>query len=139
GVRCAHRRGFWGKKSKKTRQFGEAIATPAPGAMRNRIIPRSLTRRCVLVTALGGVGSLAAPHIMRIAAAQNWRGGNPFSLGVASGAPRPDGFVLWTRLAPEPLSSNPETPGGMSGGDVTLRYEIATDPGMNKIVRHGSA
>ena len=24
----------------------------------------------------------------------------------------PDGFVLWTRLAPEPLSSNPATPGG---------------------------
>jgi len=63
----------------------------------------------------------------------------PFSLGVASGAPRADGFVLWTRLAPEPLSSNPETPGGMSGADVTLRYEIATDPGMVKVVRRGSA
>ena len=29
--------------------------------------------------------------------------GFPFSLGVASGAPLPDGVVLWTRLAPEPL------------------------------------
>ena len=47
--------------------------------------------------------------------------------------------MLWTRLAPEPLSTNPETPGGMSGADVTLRYEIATDPGMAKIVRRGSA
>jgi alkaline phosphatase D len=82
---------------------------------------------------------LAAPGLMRIAAAQSWRAGNPFSLGVASGAPRPDGFVLWTRLAPEPLSTNPETPGGMSGADVTLRYEIATDPAMAKIVRRGSA
>ena len=27
----------------------------------------------------------------------------------------------------------------MSGADVTLRYEIATDPGMAKIVRRGSA
>ena len=27
----------------------------------------------------------------------------PFTLGVASGAPRADGFVLWTRLAPQPL------------------------------------
>src|SRR5580693_5576104 len=53
-----------------------------------------------------------------------------FSLGVASGAPRPDGFVLWTRLAPEPLSPNPQTPGGMRGGDVTLGYEIATDPAL---------
>jgi alkaline phosphatase D len=83
--------------------------------------------------------TLAAPGLMRLAAAQSWRSGNPFSLGVASGAPRSDGFVLWTRLAPEPLSSNPETPGGMSGPDVTLRYEIATDPGMTKIVRRGAA
>ena len=82
---------------------------------------------------------IAAPGLIRIAAAQSWRAGNPFSLGVASGAPRPDGFVLWTRLAPEPLSTNPETPGGMTGADVTLRYEIATDPGMTKIVRRGAA
>jgi alkaline phosphatase D len=81
---------------------------------------------------------IAAPSLIRIATAQSWRAGNPFGLGVASGAPRADGFVLWTRLAPEPLSSNPETPGGMSGADVTL-YEIATDPGMAKIVRRGAA
>ena len=30
-------------------------------------------------------------------------GGYPFSLGVASGDPSPDGFVLWTKLAPKPL------------------------------------
>ena len=47
--------------------------------------------------------------------------------------------MLWTRLAPEPLSSNPETPGGMSGGDVTVAYEIATDPAMRDIVRRGEA
>jgi alkaline phosphatase D len=28
----------------------------------------------------------------------------PFSLGVASGEPAADGFVIWTRLAPEPLA-----------------------------------
>ena len=82
---------------------------------------------------------IAAPGLIRIAVAQSCRAGSPFSLGVASGAPRPDGFVLWTRLAPEPLSTNPETPGGMTGADVTLRYEIATDPGMTKIVRRGAA
>src|SRR5688572_2458418 len=27
----------------------------------------------------------------------------PFQLGVASGDPASDGFVLWTRLAPKPL------------------------------------
>jgi alkaline phosphatase D len=77
--------------------------------------------------------------LLRHAAARSWRAGDPFSLGVASGAPRPDGFVLWTRLAPAPLSSNPETPGGMSGGDVTLGYEIATDAAMREIVQHGVA
>jgi alkaline phosphatase D len=75
--------------------------------------------------------------LLRHAAAQAWRAGDPFSLGVASGAPRPDGFVLWTRLAPEPLSVNPETPGGMIGGDVTVGYEIADDSAMREIVRRG--
>ena len=28
---------------------------------------------------------------------------HPFQLGVASGDPSPDGFVIWTRLAPKPL------------------------------------
>ena len=31
---------------------------------------------------------------------------NPFSLGVASGDPLPDGVVLWTRLAPQPLAED---------------------------------
>jgi alkaline phosphatase D len=104
------------------------------------------TRRSLFTGAAGaGVIVFAAPAMLRRAAAQSWRagggggGGDPFSLGVASGAPRPDGFVLWTRLAPEPLSSNPETPGGMSGGDVTVAYEIATDPAMRDVVRRGEA
>ncbi|MDP2763234.1 MAG: PhoD-like phosphatase N-terminal domain-containing protein, partial [Brevundimonas sp.] len=27
----------------------------------------------------------------------------PFQLGIAAGDPTPDGFVIWTRLAPRPL------------------------------------
>jgi len=107
--------------------------------MRGRVVSGHFSRRRFVRGAGAAVTAIAAPSLIRIAAAQNWRGGNPFSLGVASGTPRADGFVLWTRLAPEPLSSNPETPGGMSGADVTLRYEIATDPGMGKIVRRGAA
>src|SRR6202041_4191121 len=61
----------------------------------------------------------------------------PFSLGVAAAAPGPNGFVLWTRFAPEPLSSNPEIPGGMYGGDVPVDYEIAADPSMRDVVRRG--
>src|SRR5690349_17931110 len=106
------------------------------GGMQARFTVRPLSRRGLIA---GGGAAVATIGAMRLAMAQSWRGGNPFSLGVASGAPRPDGFVLWTRLAPEPLSTNPETPGGMSGPDVTLRYEIATDPAMTKIVRRGPA
>ena len=64
---------------------------------------------------------------------------DPFPLGVASGDPLPDGFVLWTRLAPEPLSRDPQAPGGLSGGDVLLNFEIAEDPLMQRIVRRGLA
>src|SRR5262252_3591409 len=95
---------------------------------------------------VGGIGAsclglVAGPAVIGRAAAQTrrWPNGDPFSLGVASGAPRPDGFVLWTRLAPDPLSPNPATPGGMSGGDVPVAYEIAGDEAMRNIVRRGVA
>ena len=45
---------------------------------------------------------------------------DPFTLGVASGDPLPDGVVLWTRLAPEPLEG-----GGMPNADVPVIWEIA--------------
>ena len=47
--------------------------------------------------------------------------------------------MLWTRLAPDPLSPDPATPGGMTGGDVPVTYEIAGDPAMRDIVRRGTA
>jgi len=106
--------------------------------MANRILAKKTTRRRLLRGGAGaGLALLSAPALLRYAAAQSWRRGDPFSLGVASGAPRPDGFVLWTRLAPEPLSSDPEMPGGMSGDDVTVAYEIAIDPAMREVVRRG--
>ena len=37
------------------------------------------------------------------AASQVRFGSPPFQLGVASGDPSADGFVIWTRLAPEPF------------------------------------
>lgn len=59
---------------------------------------------------------------------------NPFTLGVASGDPVHDGVVLWTRLAPEPLSG-----GGMPDESVDVRWEIATDDAMRNVVRRGTA
>lgn len=58
---------------------------------------------------------------------------NPFALGVASGYPTPDGVVLWTRLAPSP----PEPLGGMSPEPVMVRWEIATDERMRRVVASG--
>ena len=98
------------------------------------------TRRRVLRGLAGtALAAAALPLVLRGAAAQTWSKGDPFSLGVAAGVPRADGFVLWTRLAPEPLSSDPRTPGGMSGGDVTVGYEIAADSAMCDVVRRGEA
>lgn len=57
---------------------------------------------------------------------------DPFTLGVASGDPWPDGFVLWTRLAPDPSSG---TVVGQSNASV--RWEIATDEGMRQVVKRG--
>ncbi len=96
-------------------------------------------RQLLKGTVSAGTALIAAPCLSRYAAAQAWRPGDPFSLGVAAGAPRADGFVLWTRLAPEPLSADPATPGGMHGGDVTIGYEIATDCNLRNIVRRGEA
>jgi alkaline phosphatase D len=103
------------------------------------ILNRTTRRRLLQAAAGTGLGLVVAPLVVRSAGAQSWAAGDPFSLGVASGAPRPDGFVVWTRLAPEPLSPNPQTPGGMRGGDVTVGYEIATDPALHDIVRRGEA
>jgi alkaline phosphatase D len=101
---------------------------------------RNLTRRSFLRAAGGAAGLIAAPALVGCVAGggTSWRNGDPFSLGVASGEPVPDGFVLWTRLAPEPLAADPATPGGMSGGSVELTYEIATDPQLRDIVRRGT-
>jgi alkaline phosphatase D len=63
---------------------------------------------------------------------------DPFALGVASGCPQPDGAVLWTRLAPEPLSPDPRRPGGMLPDSVPVAWQVAADPDMRRIVRQGA-
>jgi alkaline phosphatase D len=57
----------------------------------------------------------------------------PFQLGVASGDPAADGFVLWTRLAPQPLSG-----GGMPDQAVRVHWRVAEDEAMTRIVASGS-
>ncbi|GAA1863034.1 alkaline phosphatase D family protein [Asanoa iriomotensis] len=60
---------------------------------------------------------------------------DPFSLGVASGDPLPDGVVLWTRLAPDPLA--PDGLGGMPPTPVRVRWQVATDERFRHVVRYG--
>jgi alkaline phosphatase D len=63
-------------------------------------------------------------------------GAMPFTLGVASGDPLPDGVVLWTRLAPDPLVGH----GGMEGrGPLEVGWEVAADDGFGEIVQRGVA
>ncbi|WP_040795901.1 alkaline phosphatase D family protein [Nocardia higoensis] len=62
---------------------------------------------------------------------------HPFTLGVASGDPTPDGFVLWTRLAPDPLA--PDGHGGMGPQPVTVEFEVAEDAAFTRVVRRGEA
>jgi alkaline phosphatase D len=57
-----------------------------------------------------------------------------FTLGVASGDPAPDGFVLWTRLAPAPLEG-----GGMPPEPVPVQWQIATDERMTNVIRQGES
>jgi alkaline phosphatase D len=94
-----------------------------------------ITRRTLLKTG----GSFAAS--LTVAGALGTRAfaappfdGDPFSLGVASGDPTPDGVVLWTRLAPEPLLPG----GGLPSEVFGVRYEVAEDEGFSDIIRRGA-
>ena len=90
-------------------------------------------RRAFLRRAL----ALAAAQFLspRIARAQprSRFGAYPFSLGVASGSPTASGFVLWTRIAPEPLAG-----GGLGPEAVELRWEIAHDDKFARIAKRGT-
>ncbi|MEY4763924.1 MAG: hypothetical protein RI907_597 [Pseudomonadota bacterium] len=72
----------------------------------------------------------------RPTAAERWQAPQEtFSLGVASGEPRPDSVVLWTRLAPQPLQPD----GGMPKFRVSVRWWVAADPACQQVVQQGVA
>jgi alkaline phosphatase D len=76
---------------------------------------------------------LAAASLASAAWAQDAALAFPFTLGVASGDPAPDGFALWTRLAPKPL----EPKGGMSSKRYDVAWEVASDEAFKTIVGKG--
>jgi len=80
-------------------------------------------------------GLAAAPFILPSALrGQVGYADYPFTLGVASGDALPDGFVIWTRLAPRPL----EPQGGMPLDPVPVDWEVAEDENFRTIVAKGT-
>jgi alkaline phosphatase D len=58
---------------------------------------------------------------------------DPFQLGVASGDPVPDGFVIWTRLAPDPYDRN-----ALPNEAITVAWEVAEDDKFRKVLQRGN-
>jgi alkaline phosphatase D len=92
-----------------------------------------MTTRRDFLGALGALG--AASALSRPLQAQPRFARDPFSLGVASGYPSPNGFVLWTRLAPEPGRAD----GGLDRVALLLRWEVFADEALRERVAHGEA
>jgi alkaline phosphatase D len=93
-----------------------------------------LSRRLMLAY---GASLASLPFLGRSASAQEKPkfSSNPFTLGVASGDPDPRSVVIWTRLAPEPTVPY----GGMPPVAVQVKWQIAEDQAMSKIVSSGVA
>ncbi|WP_322457776.1 alkaline phosphatase D family protein [Nocardioides bizhenqiangii] len=80
-------------------------------------------------------GPIGLPDTRATAAASPLRR-DPFTLGVASGDPLPDGFVIWTRLAPSPLDA--DGLGGMPARNFSVLWQVASDERFADVVRSGS-
>ncbi|MBW4614709.1 MAG: alkaline phosphatase [Desmonostoc vinosum HA7617-LM4] len=94
-----------------------------------------LSNRCKRRNFLLGAGfftGLAVTSQWHPVSAKSRFSNYPFSLGVASGDPLPDGVVLWTRLAPDPLYG-----GGMPLRNFVVQWRVAVDEKMKKVVRRG--
>ncbi|CAN5629821.1 alkaline phosphatase D family protein [soil metagenome] len=82
-------------------------------------------------TKADGTTTSAAPEAVNVPTLA----GDPFTLGVASGDPRTDAVVLWTRLAPDPVADDGS--GGMPDADADVIWELATDPAFTHLVGTG--
>lgn len=101
------------------RNWGQLLSTP-------------LKRRSLWVGTVALVGWAIASQLSNPVSAKTRFPNFLFTLGVASGDPRPNSVVLWTRLAPDPLNG-----GGMPPQMVPVQWQIATDETMRRIVRAG--
>jgi alkaline phosphatase D len=92
----------------------------------------TVSRRAFLARSLAASAMAFAP-LERLAAEARFRS-YPFQLGVASGEPSADGFVLWTRLAPEPFQ-----PEALGTTVFELAWEVATDRAFTRLAASGTA
>ncbi|MGV0027835.1 alkaline phosphatase D family protein [Phormidesmis priestleyi] len=99
----------------------------------SRLLSTRFKRRDLLRGAGVLTGVAIASQFSARVMAQPRFSGYPFTLGVASGDPLPDGVLLWTRLAPDPLNG-----GGMSENAVSVRWQLALDEGMRQVVKSGT-
>jgi alkaline phosphatase D len=98
----------------------------------SRLLLTKFNRRRLMLGAGALTGFAVASQLHKVIA-QPRLSDYPFSLGVASGDPLPDSVVLWTRLAPDPLNG-----GGMPTVNVPVKWEIADDENMRRIIRSGT-
>ena len=88
----------------------------------DRTIAGFSRRELMKIAWMLGAAAVAPPLLTRRLLATPFFDSYPFTLGVASGDPLPDGVVLWTRLAPRPLAG-----GGMPPAPVEVGWEVARD------------
>lgn len=103
-----------------------------PGLTRRQVLLRGggVTVGAVAASTFGGAWAwAAAPAVARTVR-------EPFTLGVASGEPAPDGVVLWTRLAPNPAAEDGR--GGMPDRPVAVQWQVAEDEGFARLVAEGT-
>ncbi len=92
-----------------------------------------LDRRAFLLSGLALYAGSARELLASRPALQNPKlQTSPFTLGVTSGDPSPDGIVLWTRLAIDPLNG-----GGMPRQPIEVHWQIAADDRLTRIVKAG--
>ncbi|RSN10602.1 alkaline phosphatase [Nonomuraea sp. WAC 01424] len=105
-----------------------------------------LNRRHFLVTGLAAGAAAAIPATAASAdpdpaaaspqaLASRGLSTDPFTLGVACGDPDHEGFVLWTRLAQNPLAEDGF--GGMPQRPFTVQWQVYADERGRRVVRSG--
>ena len=94
----------------------------------------ALSRRGLLrgTLSVGAIAALTGTTAQRTWAAPVFAA-YPFTLGVASGDPLPDGVVIWTRLAPEPHAG-----GGLPAQAIEVGWEVAADDRFRTPVAKGT-